>query len=211
MSHFHDARDFLYDIGTQVAHVQEIQIDISPLCSAFDFDRVDDVEVEEQIDLLPVAHLKWYPPSSTCEFRLVNTGRALNHRVHGEFTGNSAHMSNINAQLLEDIVKAVGSNHALKTNGRFDRLIDRIELSLDLESGSVHYPMTGPYHEVDKRTIIPFEILRDDQDRFHRLHWVSCAHTSDLHPLPPRVYRKVVCWAMNEGENIIFDLDCRNV
>ncbi|KAH4935443.1 hypothetical protein HBI25_004650 [Parastagonospora nodorum] len=211
MRQFDDAREFLYSIGMQVAHVKEIEIDISPLCSAFDCDRVDDVEVEERIDLLPLARLKWYPPSSTCEFRLVNTGRALNHRVHGEFTGNSAHMSNINAQLLEDIVKAVGSIHALKTHGRFDRLIDRIELSLDLESGSVHYPITGPYHEVDKRTIIPFEILRDDQDRFHRLHWVSCVHTSDLHPLPPRVYRKVMCWVMNGGENIIFDLDCRNV
>jgi hypothetical protein len=193
MRQFHDACDFLYDIGTQVAHVMEIQIDIRPLCSAFDCDRVGDVEVEERIDLLPLARMKWYPSSSTCEFRLVNTRKALNHRVHGDFTGNLAYMSNINDQLLEDIVKAVGSIHALKTHGRFDRLIDRIELSLDLERGSVHYPMTSPYHEVDKRTIIQFAILRDDQDRFRRLHSVSCAHTSDLHPLPPRVYRKVMC------------------
>ncbi|KAH5328892.1 hypothetical protein HBI82_026590 [Parastagonospora nodorum] len=74
MRQFDDAREFLYSIGMQVAHVKEIEIDISPLCSEDDCGRFMDLGSEEQIDVLPIARLKWYPPSLACDFRLVDTG-----------------------------------------------------------------------------------------------------------------------------------------
>lgn len=211
MSQFHDARDFLYRIGTQVGHIKEIEIDISPLCLEGYCDRILELGPDEQIDILPLARLKWDPPSSTCEVRLVNTGRTLDRRVHLDWPENRAQMSKIDLQLLEEIVKAMGKNGALKKHGRFDRLMDRIKLSRDLDMGYVHYPTTGAYQEADNRVIIPFEIIRDDKGRFRRFHRVSWAHTSDLHPLPPRAYRKVMRWALEGEDNIIFDLNRRNV
>jgi hypothetical protein len=211
MEQFGLARQFLFSIGTQVAHVKEIKIDISPLCLEDDCDRVVGLRLEEQIDVLPLARLIWYPPSSTCGFHLVHTGRSLDHRVHWDWPGKQAHVSKLDAQLLEDIVQALSKNNTLRKHGRFERLIDKIELSLDLEIGYLHYPITGPYYDVDKRVIKPFEILMDDKGRLRSLTRSSWAHTSDLHPLPPRLHRKIMRWAMEGEKDIVFDLDCRNV
>jgi len=155
MDQFTIAEKFLDGLGSQLYLIKYITIDISPLCHP---DCEVDLSAQQRIDILPLLRLKWFYPS--VDIRLIHTGRRIDPRVHW-WDEDSTRI--ISAQVLDDLAKAIGmeDRFSLKTFARFERLIENVLMSRELDFGSITYGSTchQMYSNPDRGIVIPFTIV----------------------------------------------------
>jgi hypothetical protein len=212
MTQIYTAANFLTSLGSQLHLLKELTIDITPLCpedcagtSRFSVDA-------EQIDVLPIVRILWFQPKVAQIVSLASTGRNLDKRVHPYHT-RAQLVHNIQPLLLHGVIRSLGSKNSLgiMQYGRFERLLSRVWVRRNLDWGWTVHPIpsrnSNAWRQEDAEVVQPFDIFPSRRPRSAKLKWGSWTYDSKLHMFPQSIEDQIRSYAIESGDNILFDLE----
>jgi hypothetical protein len=209
MTQISTAAIFLTSLRSQLDLLKDLVIDVTPLCPsvgdcAGEFDLITDRDFVEEIDVLPLVRILWSQPKVTRIITLASTGRILDRRFR-PFVHRGVPGYKIKPHLLEGIIRALGCDTALGIMdcGRFERLLSSVWIDRDLAWGWVVHPIPSQESEV----VRTFDIIPSSQIGSVTLSWRHQVFDSKLHMLPHSIKDWVESYAIESGEDILFDLD----
>ena len=175
MSQIKTAERLMHLLGSQLVLVRDIAIDVSPLCPR-ECEEDEPGSQGAQIDILPIVRMLWSRPDTKAQVRFTRSERHLDPRLHPYTYYQDNLVHDLNVHLLEDVVRAVGTDDALsiKRYGRFESLLSNIWLGRELRHGWVVYQSSsrdGKYYGEDGSVEVSFTIHKNHSDSYERLQW----------------------------------------